>query len=70
MTRFERRMKDAGVRFQTWRRSNPEVFVLNEGARWVVHLAKCCHFEPRCVSPLGSPKSCSVTFAPLEDRAR
>jgi hypothetical protein len=70
MIHFDYRVKNAVARYTQWRGSNPGGFVLNEGARWILHLAKCRHADLKRAGSLGAPKSCSNSIAKLDERAR
>jgi hypothetical protein len=70
MIHFNHRVKNAASRYDQWRRLNPHGFVLNEGARWILHLAKCWHANLKRAGSLGTPKTCSDTIAKLDERAR
>jgi hypothetical protein len=66
---FDYRVEHAVDRYTQWRESNPNGFVLNEGGRWILHLAKCWHVNLKRAGSLGSPKTCSKTIAELDERA-
>jgi hypothetical protein len=70
MIHFNHRVKNAASRYDQWRRLNPHGFVLNEGARWILHRAKCWHANLKRAGSLGTPKTCSDTIAKLDERAR
>jgi hypothetical protein len=70
MIHFDYRVKNATSRYTQWRGSNPKGFVLNEGARWILHLAKCWHVNLKRAGSLGAPKTCSNAIAKLDERAR
>jgi hypothetical protein len=70
MIHFDYRVENAVDRYAQWRGSNPKGFVLNEGARWILHLAKCWHVNLKRAGSLGSPKTCSNTISKLDGRAR